>query len=329
MTVQTDIVVEAWAAYAQALADWTITRLVNRTDLWAQYLPVEQRSYSRIVRIAPPKQMRGQMTLTPDLIARHYAGANVGHLIGLYAKSTENTSRWMSIDLGSHDPTAPASPSATLKAALAWYDTLCEQGFRPILEDSSGRGDYHLWAVFGDAVDVGTAWMFGRTLVSNYADLALPAPPRIFPRRAQIESATFKDWLRLPGRHHSHNHWSRIWDGAQWLEGAEAIRAILHTRVDAGHFSLQGVVAPPPSRADDLGFGDESEQSPDSGAPAARSCDLPSASPALRVTSPAPVTPGPGCDESELKAIVMAWPTLPPVVRAGIMAMVRSAQGHR
>src|SRR5262249_34722510 len=38
--------------------------------------------------------------------------------------------------------------------------------------------------------------------------------------------------LRLPGRHHTRDHWSRVWDGARWLDGAEAVDQIL--RRDGG-----------------------------------------------------------------------------------------------
>jgi hypothetical protein len=33
--------------------------------------------------------------------------------------------------------------------------------------------------------------------------------------------------------------------------------------------------------------------------------------------------------EDDLNIIAAAWPDLPPVVKAGIMAMIRSAQSHR
>jgi hypothetical protein len=39
--------------------------------------------------------------------------------------------------------------------------------------------------------------------------------------------------------------------------------------------------------------------------------------------SPGPATP----TESDLAAVVAAWPDLPPAVRAGIVAMVRAAAG--
>ncbi len=347
MAVATENVAAAWAHKARLLADWTVAHLVNRTDQWAQYLPVEQRSYSRIVRICPPKQMRGQACLTTELLARHYIGANVGHLIGLHAKGVDNSARWVSIDLGQQDPSAPATPAANLKAALAWYDTLRERGAHPILEDSSGRGDYHLWVFFGDKVDVGTAWVFGRTLVSNYADLALPVPPRVFPRRTQVEAAAFKDWVRLPGRHHSNTHWSRIWDGARWLEGADAVDALLAIRVESGQFS-PSATGPTTDRfradlAATAGVSIEEQvtevfQLPAAGpTPAAEPGEAcppqtpesdtaggssSAADPAARPVSATDV----GWDD--LNAIIRAWPGLPPVVKAGIMAMVHSAQTH-
>jgi len=343
MAVDMDTHAGAWAAKAQALADWTAAHMVNRTDQWAQYLPSEQRSYSRIVRIAPPKQLRGQVSLTTELLARHYTGASVGHLIGLHAKGVDNSTRWVTIDLGQHDPSAPATPAANLRAALAWYDTLKEQGFHPILEDSSGRGDYHLWVIFGSKVDAGTAWMFARTLVGNYADLSLPVPPKVYPRRAQVESASFKDWVRLPGRHHSHNHWSKIWDGGKWLEGADTVDAILQTRIEPGHFSLRSHALPPqtiPSDSELVSIEEqvaEVFQLPPGSASLSEQEDEDQASPigvspqakAASVAGSAPPTPAADAGEDDLAMIIRAWPHLPPVVKAGIVAMVRSAQTQR
>jgi hypothetical protein len=345
MAVQTDTIAGAWAAKAHALTQWTIVHMLNRSDQWAQYLPPEQRSYSRIVRIAPPKQMRGQVSLTPDLVVRHYIGANVGHLIGLHAKGVDNTARWICIDLGEQDPSAPATPAATLRAALAWYDTLKEQGFHPILEDSSGRGEYHLWVVFGDRIDAGTAWMFARTLVSNYADLSLPAAPKVYPRRVQAEAVIAKDWVRLPGRHHSHHHWSKVWGGAAWLEGADAVEAILATRTDPGHFSFwsptQSSSVLMDSLSDDEKMSLEEqvnrvfEMLPD---PTPSSQPPHESAPGRTVQSPgtdatsAPATmqtnPDAGSGEDDLAMINRVWTDLPPVVKAGIVAMVHSAQGR-
>jgi hypothetical protein len=37
----------------------------------------------------------------------------------------------------------------------------------------------------------------------------------------------FGNRLRLPGRHHTREHWSRVWDGGRWREGDEAIDFIV------------------------------------------------------------------------------------------------------
>jgi hypothetical protein len=37
----------------------------------------------------------------------------------------------------------------------------------------------------------------------------------------------------VPGRHHSREHWSRVWDGARWLGGASAVAFILALAGDA------------------------------------------------------------------------------------------------
>lgn len=317
--------------------------MVNRIDQWAQYLPLEQRSYSRIVHIVPPKQLRGQVCLSAELLARHYAGANVGHLVGLHAKGADNSARWVAIDLGQHDPSAPVTPVANLKAALAWYDTLKEQGFHPILEDSSGRGDYHLWVIFGNKLDAGAAWAFARALVGNYADLSLPVPPKVYPRRAQVESASFKDWVRLPGRHHSHNHWSKIWDGGKWLEGRDAADAILHTRIEPGRIPLEPSLSARKKFSSDQEVISIKEQvseafqlPPESACSSERLAEheagpitAPAQAGASMTGEAGPLVSAADSPEDDLIMIIRAWPKLPPVVRAGVMAMVRSAQTHR
>src|SRR5262249_20748810 len=38
---------------------------------------------------------------------------------------------------------------------------------------------------------------------------------------------SFGNWVRLPGRHHTRDFWSRVWTGEEWVEGDEAIDLIL------------------------------------------------------------------------------------------------------
>jgi hypothetical protein len=41
------------------------------------------------------------------------------------------------------------------------------------------------------------------------------------------------NWLRVPGRHHTREHWSRVWSGTAWLEGTKAVECILGLKGDA------------------------------------------------------------------------------------------------
>jgi hypothetical protein len=37
----------------------------------------------------------------------------------------------------------------------------------------------------------------------------------------------FGNWIRVFGRHHTRNHWTRIWNGSEWLAGHQAIDYLL------------------------------------------------------------------------------------------------------
>jgi hypothetical protein len=52
-------------------------------------------------------------------------------------------------------------------------------------------------------------------------------PPECFPKQPMIQHGRYGNWLRLPGRHHTRDHWSRVWSGDCWLDGAEAVEFIL------------------------------------------------------------------------------------------------------
>ncbi len=123
-----------WASHATRLADWATERLVNRADAWGQYLPLDQRNGR-----SNAFTKRGE--LTKGHLARHFAGANVGDLIGLHAISPNDTSLWGVGDIDLHDPTAwGVSAEGNLKNALGIVALLCGRGTRPLLEDTNGQG---------------------------------------------------------------------------------------------------------------------------------------------------------------------------------------------
>jgi hypothetical protein len=64
-------------------------------------------------------------------------------------------------------------------------------------------------------------------LVRDHRKYGLTAPPETFPKQPNILPGQYGNWLRIPGRHHSREHWSRVWNGSQWLDGKPAILHIL------------------------------------------------------------------------------------------------------
>src|SRR5262249_45342709 len=68
---------------------------------------------------------------------------------------------------------------------------------------------------------------FLRHLTRDFARRGLPKHPETFPKQSAVPLGKFGNWLRLPGRHHTREHWSRVWDGGCWLEGEEAVDFLL------------------------------------------------------------------------------------------------------
>lgn len=338
MSSQVSVIAGEWAVRAHDLAHWAMSRLVNRDDVWVQYLPLHERSYSKIVRTAPPKLMRGKVHLALDVLKRHFVGADPGHLIGVHGASAEGTTRWLAIDIGNRDSRMPTTAAANLKAAVAWFNALRAEGFDPYLEDSDGRGSFHLVAMFEVPIGIDEACAFGRRLVGNYPEHGLSATPRLIPDRARAESGGFGDWLRLPGCHHSHSHWSRMWSGSEWLEGAAAVDAILGLRIPSAGMA-------PPELADVVpGLGEPPDTAPPPGAPPAEAYAaappqefLVGTPPRVAVgrvprdeaPPPGPTHAEPAVTDPDLQRVIAEWSSLPSALRAGITAMVEMSIRER
>ena len=68
---------------------------------------------------------------------------------------------------------------------------------------------------------------------SDWETFGLPRKPEIFPPKREVHTDDLPYGLRLPGRHHTRNHYTRIWNfdslgENEWLEGGEAIEAMLN-----------------------------------------------------------------------------------------------------
>lgn len=238
----------AWCAKAAELAAWAWVRLVNRTDVWGGYNRVEDRE--KVIRrpggseyklgptlTRPPRRARGSVLLTPAVLERHFRAAGPLDVAGLHTTGPDNTCKWGTVEVDWHGPDS-TDPETNFKASRAWHDKLRGRGFRPLLTDSNDAGGFHLDILLREAIDSARMFWFLRDLVSDHAAYGLPNRPETFPKQPCLKKRedgrpSYGNWVRVPGRHHTRAHWSRVWDGSRWLVGAEAVGFILSLKGDA------------------------------------------------------------------------------------------------
>lgn len=123
------------------------------------------------------------------------------------------------------DQASPVNPADNLSFALYLVERCRQLGLQPLLFDSNGRGGFHLWLIFDDYLPAGEIRQFGLWLVSEHKDHQVPRP-EIFPKQNQIKPDGYGNWVRLPGKHHKSNHYTRIWDGTEFLAGTAGIKIL-------------------------------------------------------------------------------------------------------
>lgn len=213
---------KAWQQHASALADRVMTLMVNRTDAWGQYKALHMRKSDE------DRTYTAKGFLNEEILVRHFEGKDVGDIIGLFTTSPDNTSRRMEFDIDCHDEHPPEGTEArNFAAALIIFNRLKDMGFQLLLEDSNGGGGYHIIAIFTRPAPTAQVHAFAKSLVADYATLGLSEEPEVFPKQKSIGPNKYGNFLRLFGRHHTRDHWSRFWDGTRWLEGEEAIQYFL------------------------------------------------------------------------------------------------------
>ena len=210
--------------------------LVNRTDVWGRY--INKRSRERTANhaiTAPFRDERGKVFLNASSLEKHFKTKLISGVLGLHSTSADITSRWLVVDIDLHDEEElSVTAEGNFVAARFWHEKLAQVGFDPLLFDSNGRGGFHLMVVFESPMCTHSVHKFGKELVSDFAMRGLDQEPEIFPGKPQWNH--YGDWLRIPGRHHTRDHYSRVycdepWQDDQWLAGHEAIDRILSTRL--------------------------------------------------------------------------------------------------
>ena len=223
-----------WFERAPELADWVMSHLVNRTDVWGRYTRRKSDEVSKAVTV-PFRDERGKVFLDTDSLRKHFRTRQPSGQLGIHSAASDLTSRWLAIDIDLHeeDDDLTVSREGNLAAACGWRQALADSGLDPLLMDSNGIGGFHLLVLFADPMSTDSVHQFGLRLVADYEQRGLERRPEIFPDRPTWDR--YGDWLRLPGRHHSRHHYTRVFNDEPyaeplWLEGNDAIDRILATR---------------------------------------------------------------------------------------------------
>jgi hypothetical protein len=236
-----DQMLAEWRSRAPELAEWVFRHLVNRTDVWGRYLAKRHRKRSGESRAgfqgnaitAPFRDERGKVFLTTSSLEKHFKATD-GGVLGIHSVGSDWSSRWFAIDIDLHDDTdLSVTREGNFVAAREWYEMLQQQGLDPLLLDSNGRGGFHVWVVFDRPMSTRSVRSFVERFVSDYQRRGLDQKPDLFP--GEPGANALGSWLRLPGRHHTLPHYTRVyndqaWDDRPWLEGHDAIDRILATR---------------------------------------------------------------------------------------------------
>ena len=238
MTEYLERIAGEWRERAGELANWALTSLVNRTDVWGRYLAKKYRTTVDGVQnnaiTAPFRDERGKVFLGLSSLEKHFKTRRSSGVLGIHGSGSDGSARWLGIDIDLHDDDdLSVTREGNFVAAKAWMDRLIEIGFDPLLMDSDGRGGFHLLIIFEQPMAATSVRKFGEQLVADFSQRGLDAAPELFP--GQHRHGSYGSWLRLPGRHHTHEHYTRVWNDEpwseeNWLEGHEAIDRILRTR---------------------------------------------------------------------------------------------------
>jgi hypothetical protein len=158
-----------------------------------------------------------------DRLISQFRGNERKHIIGTHAAAPGNTTLFGAFDFDNKDKDA-AKYRKNSKAAKALYASLVEEGFHPLLTKSGG-GSYHFRVLFSSPVPAEQVREF---LTSQDVEA------EVFPKTRDVRITRKKlgGWLRLPGRHHNREYWSKVWDGSRWLSGDAAIDLILGLKGD-------------------------------------------------------------------------------------------------
>lgn len=195
---------DAWAARADELAQSAVV-LVNREDCCGGYFGKRPTTHKE-------EYARNWLPM-PEALRDHFIGRRI---IGLHSTSLDNTCRWMVFDFDAHGD----ATDANMKPAQELAARIRAIGLTPYIFDSNGKGGLHVWVVFPHSRNTQRVYDLAKRLADGF-------DCESFPKQDYVEPGRFGNWVRLPGRHPKHNHWSRLLTPRGWASADETIDAIM------------------------------------------------------------------------------------------------------
>jgi hypothetical protein len=206
-----------WSKHAEPLADWTLSRVVVRQDVYGVY----SRDGKGRTEHEPP---------TREILIRHFRGEIT---IALHSTSTQNECKAFTLDVDAHD--ASADLDLNWGCVELAVEVLRKLDLYALICDSNGKGGYHVRVFFKKPVPSAAAFWLGELVNCRLKAAGLPEV-EFFPKQAELTIATpYGNLVRVPGKHPKRDHWTRIYDpsSGKWLEGEEAALALIRVAGDS------------------------------------------------------------------------------------------------
>jgi Primase C terminal 2 (PriCT-2) len=216
----------AWAARRRELAAWTLRIRVRDDAQGSHYWGEDEKTGNSVV-----KRFVCYKGLDLDTLAQHFAATSAEEVKGLHVADADEHCLVAVVDIDNHADD-PALVAINRDYALAVHGEALALGLAALLLDGNGKGSYHIWVLLGRRTPMRLAYVLCRWLTRGWAEAGLPKAPDRFPTRPSHGSEKrMGPWVRLPGRHHKRDVWSRVWDPGRetWAEEEEAVALILAT----------------------------------------------------------------------------------------------------
>lgn len=200
-----------WTRYASALADWTLTRVAMRRDVY-----VEANYQGKITKRA---------LVDTTLLRAHFTGQIS---VALHLISPESRCRSVGIDIDAHRDGASATANA--EAALDAQAAFRERKLDSTIFASDGNGGFHVRAFFSQDVHSRIAHALASDIAATVRRPGVAV--EAFPSQAKVDPAScpYGSALRLPGRHPVTGFWTEIGPPEIAIRGELVARSILEIR---------------------------------------------------------------------------------------------------